>query len=254
MTTPPPPRHRTTEFQPPEAWSGRGRSTESIPPEVWGAPPPPIRRRLTPGERTTLTIALAALVAVLAATALLAIRPRTVQAAVPTWEAIAPPLEQPLAPWRWIVIHHSAGAAGDTQGIDRIHERDNRWDGIGYPFVVGNGRPMPVGGIEATFRWRSQRPGAHAGPGAEQRPYNQAGIGVCLVGDYSATAPDPVQERRTAELCAVLIHQIPTLSLSRIIRHGEVPGKQTACPGMVDTERIRFLARQHLEQRGWTAR
>ncbi|MFM2090279.1 MAG: hypothetical protein RLZZ127_768, partial [Planctomycetota bacterium] len=225
-----------------------------IPPEVWGAPPQPLRRRLTAAERSTLTLALGALVAVLAATAWLAARPRTALGAVPTWDGIAPPLEQPLAQWKWIVIHHSAGASGDTQAIDRHHEQANRWDGIGYHFVIGNGDPMPVGGIEATFRWRGQRPGAHAGPGAEQRPYNQLGIGICLVGDYSARAPDPLLERRTAELCAVLVHQFPSLSLTRIIRHGEVPGKQTACPGRVDIERIRFLARQHLERQGWSAR
>jgi hypothetical protein len=157
-----------------------------------------------------------------------------------SWEQIAPPPTVPMHPWRWIVIHHSASRSGNPQVFDNIHVRDNGWDGIGYHFVIGNGHPMPLGRIEATFRWRNQYHGAHAG----NDDLNRDGIGICLVGDFEHGTVDAYQERRLVELCALLLDRIPTLSPGRLIGHRDVPGKQTACPGRnLDIERIRAQVR-----------
>lgn len=144
-----------------------------------------------------------------------------------TWEQIAPPPTQSLHPWKWILIHHSATNAGDSQSFDASHVHDRGWDGIGYHFVIGNGRHMPLGRIDATFRWLHQMHGAHAGVDA----YNQEGIGICLVGDFNRDAPDIFQEQRLVELCVMLLKHIPSLSINAIIGHRDVPGKATACPG-----------------------
>lgn len=167
-----------------------------------------------------------------------------------TWTELAPPIEVPLRPWTHIVIHHSDSRKDSVASIDRWH-RQKGWDGIGYHLVIGNGVAMGLGTVEPTFRWRNQREGAHAGGGDLGRPYNQLGIGICLIGKFNEETPDPVQEARLAELCTLLIHHVPTLSAARIIGHGDVPGKDTNCPGRyLDVERIRFLVRQRLAAPG----
>jgi N-acetyl-anhydromuramyl-L-alanine amidase AmpD len=153
----------------------------------------------------------------------------------PRWQDIAPSV--PEHAWRWIVVHHSATSAGDSQGIDAYHHDSKGWDGIGYHFVIGNGDPMPIGRIEATFRWRTQRHGAHAGPKPEQRPYNQEGIGICVIGDYTSQEVDPFVMQRLSELCALLIERVPTLSVEGIIAHRDL--KDTECPGTIDVKELK---------------
>jgi hypothetical protein len=208
-----------------------------------------------PLERSTRLLAVLAVIVLGGVLVWVASSARTPISQPLAWEAIAPPQTTPIHPWRWIVLHHSASRRGDAQGIDREHVNQNGWNGIGYHFVIGNGSDMPLGRIEATFRWRLQGHGAHAGALPPQKPYNQDGIGLCLIGNYERDALDPFSEGRLVELCAQLIDRIPTLAVGRIIGHRDVPGKATACPGRgIEIERVRFLVRQEMSRRGMTVR
>lgn len=225
-----------------------GRHTTLRLAAVPAAEAPPLDR----GTRFLAVLAVLALVGVLV---WVVTRPQVPNQEPLTWTAIAPPQATAIHPWRVIVLHHSASRGGNAQVIDRDHVNQNGWDGIGYHFVIGNGVDMPLGRIEATFRWRQQSHGAHAGSLPLQKPFNTDGIGVCLIGNYETQALDLFFEQRLVELCANLIDRIPTLSVGRIIGHRDVPGKATACPGRgIDLERIRFLVRQHLLERGMTVR
>src|SRR4051812_23885745 len=114
-------------------------------------------------EHAARRLALGAIVAGLLVLCVISLpRHRPVSATPLRWSAIAPPPSSQMHAWRWIVIHHSAADTGDAAGIDAQHEKVNGWDGIGYHFLIGNGRPMPLGRIEGTFRWKLQREGAHA--------------------------------------------------------------------------------------------
>lgn len=199
---------------------------------------------MSAGERRW-TVAVLALVAVGVATVawLAWPAPRSETGAI-HWDDIAP--AAPPRAWRWIVIHHSATPGGTTAGIDREHRRRHGWDGIGYHFVLGNGHGMPHGRIEATFRWRGQGVGAHAGSGAQQQPYNDGGIGICVVGDWRGRRLDPLLEGRLAELCALLIRRHPGLAVERVIGHGDVPGKDTDCPGSIDLASLRARIAERL--------
>lgn len=201
---------------------------------------------MAPGDRPWRLALGALLLGGGALVAWLAVRPPRSEPTGLTWSVLAPRRDVSLRDWRWIVVHHSGSPRGDATSIDVAHERGRGWDGIGYHFVIGNGSPMPRGRIEATFRWRGQREGAHAGAGDSQRPYNHSGIGVCVVGDYRAGGLDPVVEARLAELCALLVRACPTLSAERIIGHRDVPGKATACPGAIDLPRLRALVAARL--------
>jgi N-acetylmuramoyl-L-alanine amidase-like protein len=132
-------------------------------------------------------------------------------------------------PWKYIVVHHSATAEGDVESIDAAHrERKDAagkpWLGIGYHFVIGNGRGMADGLVEPTFRWRQQLHGAHAG----QRLHNEEGIGVCLIGDFEQSDPTPRQLAAARELIASLRREYK-IGADEVLRHSDVNASD--CPG-----------------------
>lgn len=132
-------------------------------------------------------------------------------------------------PWRHIVLHHSGTPFGSVASIDRDHRerRDSAgrpWRGIGYHFVIGNGREMSDGEVQPTFRWTQQLAGAHAG----KPEFNEAGIGICLIGNFDETAPTEQQMHSCRKLVSQLRAEFH-LPADAIIRHSEV--KATECPG-----------------------
>lgn len=128
--------------------------------------------------------------------------------------------------WQYIVIHHSGTAEGSEATIDRYHREHNRWRGIGYDFVICNGRGGADGLVQVTFRWERQMDGAHAG----SQEHNKHGIGICLVGDFDAAQPTPKQMEALVGLINYLQNrcQIPT---SSILLHHHVRAGPTRCPG-----------------------
>ena len=130
--------------------------------------------------------------------------------------------------WRYIVLHHSATEAGNAETFGRFHRRRG-WDGLGYHFVIDNGRGGPDGQVEVGPRWTTQKQGAHCGhtPGDE---YNRHGIGICLVGDFTRSDPSPAQQ---AALNKLLRHLMKTFGIaaSNVIGHCQAPNQNTACPG-----------------------
>ena len=126
--------------------------------------------------------------------------------------------------WRYIIIHHSGTDSGSEASFDRYHRRQRGWKGIGYDFVIGNGSGTPDGLIEVTFRWEKQITGAHAGVDR----YNRHGIGICLVGDFSAGEPTNSQMKSLVAL-VLYLQQSCRIPLPNILTHRQV--KQTKCPG-----------------------
>ena len=135
--------------------------------------------------------------------------------------------------WQYIVLHHTATETGSVDSIHAAHQQKKDkngkpWLGIGYHFVIGNGRGMPDGAVEPTFRWRTQIQGAHAG--SSNRDYNEVGIGVCLVGNFEETPPTPAQ----VESCHVLVQTLRRefqIAETQVVPHNEIRTSGTACPG-----------------------
>lgn len=88
-----------------------------------------------------------------------------------------------VTPGRWsaIVIHSSGTPSGNARTLDQQHQRLGLV-GVGYHFVISNGKGAPDGQIEMSFRWRRQMPGAHSS-GTNANWYNQHALGICLMGD-----------------------------------------------------------------------
>ncbi len=146
------------------------------------------------------------------------------------------PAERPIMPsiplypnprWDYIVIHHSATDTGTASMLDKVHRRRGFSNGLGYHFIIDNGTlGKRDGQIEIGHRWTKQQHGAHCNAGG----MNYHGIGICLVGDFTDHSISQAQMDSLLQLVQQLqrYYGIPA---SRIIRHRDVRGKRTACPG-----------------------
>lgn len=142
---------------------------------------------------------------------------------IPQWVPVYPN----RAPWTHIVIHHSATSYGNAKILDRAHRRRGFSNGLGYHFLIDNGTSARGDGqIEVGHRWLNQQSGAHCNAGG----MNSHGIGICLVGNFTHQSISPAQMAALLNLVHQLAdaYRIPS---SRIIRHRDVRGKSTACPG-----------------------
>lgn len=150
----------------------------------------------------------------------------------PSW---LPPANAPRRAWKTIVVHHSATHRGNAALFDKFH-RDKGWDELGYHFVIGNGTGSRDGAVEVGSRWFKQKHGAHCR--TPRNEFNEHGIGICLVGDFTRNQPTPAQLQSLVALTSFLQHayRIPA---SAVVSHGEVTGK-TQCPGpRLDMHRLR---------------
>lgn len=133
--------------------------------------------------------------------------------------------------WRYIAIHHSAGAFGDIALLRRVHRErqpNDPVDEIPYHFVIGNGNGLGLGEVVATGRWRLGIWGAHLSAGNVDR--NFRGIGVCLVGNFeTAEVPEP-QFQAAVSLTRDLVRQF-RISPDKLASHGRIAGETTLCPG-----------------------
>jgi len=130
--------------------------------------------------------------------------------------------------WHYIVIHHSGTRSATVDAIHRYHVGIG-FEGVGYHFVINNGRaPGSLDGrITPTERWGEQRPGAHARI-AHHPEYNRAGIGICLVGNFEKEPPTPDQMVALERLVLALCERYD-IRLHAVVGHGEL--KNTKCPG-----------------------
>ncbi len=143
----------------------------------------------------------------------------------------AGPLPIPLyriRSWDYIVIHHSATLEGTGKTLDRLHHKRGFWNGLGYHFVIDNGTDGKQNGqVEVGHRWVRQMDGAHCNVNG----MNQTGIGICLIGNFSDGQRVSPQQLDSLVALVGTLRRYYKIPLERIVRHGDVPGKNTECPG-----------------------
>lgn len=141
-----------------------------------------------------------------------------------------------------IVIHHSATPDDrSAEAIARYHVDTMEWPGIAYHFLVHQD-----GRIEYT------QPIEIISYGVARR--NDNTMHICLVGDWTATAPGDVQLR-----AARLLIDNLDFALGRVypvVGHGEIalPGYETACPGATWPTWKRWLTEAGQPAIDWQAR
>lgn len=138
----------------------------------------------------------------------------------------ATPLEDPgterIKKVNRIVIHHSATSTGNAAFFRVLHRMVNKWNDIGYHFVIGNGSFSCDGLVEVGRKLPFT--GAHAKGG------NDDSIGICLVGNFNDTFPTAAQKRSLAILIRKLMSEY-SLARNSIVLHRMVKGSLTECPG-----------------------
>ena len=125
------------------------------------------------------------------------------------------------------MVHNRATDEGNALSIDGLHYRRGFPNGLGYHFLIDNGtQGKQEGQIEAGPRWIKQVNGAHANAAG----MNENGIGICLIGNFSEK---PVSERQLGSLVFLVnvLRAHYKIPVERVIRHRDVPGKNTECPG-----------------------
>ena len=98
--------------------------------------------------------------------------------------------------WKYIIAHHSATPHGNATTYDKVDRRHGMENGLAYHFVIGNGRDSGNGEVEIGSRWTKQLHGGHV----SKWSYNNAGIGICLVGNFEKTNPTGRQMAAFTEL------------------------------------------------------
>jgi hypothetical protein len=148
-------------------------------------------------------------------------------------------IDAPLDRERWtsIVIHHLGEPAGDAEYVHRLHLSFG-YQGLGYHFLVGNGRGLGDGIIHVGYRWNEQLPGAHVvGPQGDH--YNLHAIGICLIGNGDRRAFTEPQIRSLQSLVQRLQQELG-IPRERVYLHSDL-APETTGPG-------RFFAVARLEE------
>ncbi|MCK4872203.1 MAG: N-acetylmuramoyl-L-alanine amidase [Phycisphaerales bacterium] len=128
--------------------------------------------------------------------------------------------------WTHIVIHHSGASHGSAQTITEQHKRRG-FQGLGYQFVIGNGRGSADGSLHIGYRWLDQLPGAHTG-GPDADYLNRYAIGICLIGDGDRKPPTTAQMHRLIDLVRSLQAELG-ISSGQVVFHSDVAN--TSSPG-----------------------
>jgi len=131
--------------------------------------------------------------------------------------------------WRGIMVHHSYDpSSGTAADIDAIHKARG-FDGLGYHFVINNGRGGRDGRVEVGYRWRKQETGAHCRVSPDDNNYwNEHTIGICLIGNFERSRPTEAQYASLSKLVGFLMDRY-NLKRTDILGHSSV--KATQCPG-----------------------
>lgn len=121
--------------------------------------------------------------------------------------------------YNYLVIHHSASPRDSTKFEDvwHWHVVDNRWDDIGYHFLIeGDGAICPGRRLPTI--------GAHA------PPHNQDSIGICVVGNNLDEAQkwNDLQIDSLAQLVRAARLLFPGIE---VVGHRDVGSTPTQCPG-----------------------
>jgi len=126
-----------------------------------------------------------------------------------------------------IVVHHTESKGGDKEFIRYLHVDRNKWNDIGYHFIITNGKKNGEWKAGKDGEIQEGRPlktmGAHA------RGANKGSIGISLIGTFMTEKPTPKQMASLCSLIATLCEKFDLDPLEDVVGHRDVGN--TDCPG-----------------------
>lgn len=114
----------------------------------------------------------------------------------------------------WAIHHSAVPATVGPREIYNWHRRNNGWVGIGYHFCVGDAGQV----------WYTRHVGQW---GINVKGKNDRVVGICLLGDFTASIPPEAQLEATARLCRCLDEWLGR----RLPRTPHRALVSTTCPG-----------------------
>ena len=137
-----------------------------------------------------------------------------------------------------IVIHCSDSTWGTREDINRWH-LERGWDGIGYHYVITNGRAKSTDSYKEQDDGLIEKGRPVEKTGAHVQGHNSNSIGVCLIGTYWFTSAQLYKS--LPSLLATLMYQY-IIDADNIFGHYELDKGKT-CPNM-DIEAVRYKMRE----------
>ncbi len=115
-----------------------------------------------------------------------------------------------------IVIHHS-GNTDTVESIRNLHVNTNKWDDIGYHFIIDRRGELFIGR-------EIDKIGAHVSG------FNEDSIGICLLGNFDKENPNEIQLDMLKWLLNMLTKEY-NLNKENIKFHRDFPDVTKSCPG-----------------------
>ena len=132
-------------------------------------------------------------------------------------------------PWRYIVLHHSASAAGNYDEIDREHRKLLGYEGCGYHFVIGNGNGSGDGQIEVARAGISRSRASIAATPAATTSTSTASASASSATSISSR-PRPGRSPPPQALVAYLSRRY-RIEPDQVTTHAHLAATPTVCPG-----------------------
>ena len=125
-----------------------------------------------------------------------------------------------------IVIHHS-GNTDTVEDIRNLHVNINKWDDIGYHFMIDREGSLVIGRD-------IDKIGAHV------YGFNEDSIGICLLGNFDF---ENIEEKQLDMLRWLLKKLISEFSLNKesIKFHRDFPNVAKSCPGLNIIKELIFV-------------
>lgn len=137
-----------------------------------------------------------------------------------------------LADITTIVAHHSVSPCDrSTYAIASFHVNTRGWPGCGYGYVIGCDGKIELTNYQTTISY-------HAGVAGYNN--NEISIGMCLKDDFTSHPPT----QYALDAARWLVQHI-RLQLNRnlnLVRHKDMPGAATQCPGNSSPAWIGYIA------------
>ena len=135
---------------------------------------------------------------------------------------------EPLKKVNFIAVHHSQRKIDSIKRIRDLHIRINKWEDIGYHYLIDKKGKIHVGRSEKFI-------------GAHVFGHNKNSIGICLIGNFDEEKPTKKQIKTLINFLKERIKQYK-IRKEDILGHREFSGATKTCPGkFVDMDKIREI-------------
>lgn len=152
---------------------------------------------------------------------------------------------RPLSDISMVVLHHTEAPRATTwDTVARYHVEHNGWPGIGYHVAIRDFEGVCMVSLVNTPQTRSYH--AHTAG-------NNHGLAICVAGRFDYDVPTSAEIDALQRTVAVIRRWATWCEWVPVVRHGDVPGNDTACPGQHWRDIVPQLNEQAIDDKALAA-